>query len=1111
MNRKRLASAVILITALQSQWAAALGLGEIRLASSLNQPMRAEIPLRDIGDLTPEQILIKLASEEDFARSGTERAYFMTRFNFEVVVDGRGSGKVLVSSQDPVVEPFVDLVVEARWPNGRLFKNYTMLLDLPVFGQSSPAPRVRPQPLPNSNPAATQRRTIQQPVSRPQIRRTSSQAQTSTRPASRPTPAQASRRVVGVIQDKPKIRSIADAPPSNRNVGVRPSNEKYDLPSESGSGQYRVQHYDTLSIVARRYTGNSDISTRQMMLALQRLNPEAFIKGNVNNLKSGYVLKIPSEEEARRFSREQAIAEVERQNRAWRGESVEPSALPSNQINATAEIEREDDEVEYEEAEARLSIAAGGIAEGEGRGDGESKKGSASIDNSMLAEELSRQEEENADLKSRIANLEEQLATLQRMLEIRDDRMASAQATAAQNNQSSEGDASKEGFDENELSAVLEQGEYTEPSVDESEFEGLFEDGESEAEEDALAASLNDSNTESKSSDSNTAISPAESAKPEAMAEGWKGYLQMAKGYFDEAKTTAEGMLGDSDPSLLRYIGIGILVLVLLLVLLLRRGKSKPEEEDELEPEEMSQGLVAGGVVSGSVATGVTAGAASAALDAQEAAEAEAATEVSEHENVAAESEAVEGSDPQSEPEPDSSAELAEGLDEAASTDASMTVESAPQSGDVVAESEIYIAYGRHEDAIKLLESAQVEDPNNAAITAKLAEAYAAGGNQEQLGSLLEKLDPINDADTIEKVKESLPDDPESRAWMEKLAASSAVMAAGAAASSKDEEDLLDISLDDGQEVDLDLDELDLDDIDIEADFDDAESSDEPDDLEQVIDSERQSETDLGMDSVELAKELSLDQDSLNAEMDALDQAAVGAAMDDLNISDLLKDEIEESSKPQDAEAIADTENQLDMVAQGDDLGIEMLTEDFDDTSEKELEALDLGEFDLDDQDLELELDEETLEALNSLDDDKGESEAKKDSESLDTIELELSDSDAESLADFSFDEESISLEIEDPLDLELDDKATADDVELPSISEFDADSFDLQDDQTGAADDADISMLSHDDEAGTKLDLARAYIDMGDGDAAKDLLEEVLGEGSDAQIADAKELISRL
>ena len=99
--------------------AAALGLGELTLESYLNEPLRAKIDLLEVGNLDEGQVRIRLASRDDFERAGVERAYFLTSLKFEVVIDGSGGGKLIISSRESVREPYLDFLIEVRWPQGR--------------------------------------------------------------------------------------------------------------------------------------------------------------------------------------------------------------------------------------------------------------------------------------------------------------------------------------------------------------------------------------------------------------------------------------------------------------------------------------------------------------------------------------------------------------------------------------------------------------------------------------------------------------------------------------------------------------------------------------------------------------------------------------------------------------------------------------------------------------------------------------------------------------------------------------------------------------------------------------------------------------------------------
>jgi pilus assembly protein FimV len=138
-----------------SSWA--LGLGEIHLKSALNEPMNAEI---DLIAATPDELAAlraSLADREAFTRYGIDRPAFLSTLTFKVGKGKDGHDALLVRSTDAIPEPFVTFLVEVNWARGRLMREYTVLLDPPVYtpGEtaSSAAPVSAP-PLRQHRPAA---------------------------------------------------------------------------------------------------------------------------------------------------------------------------------------------------------------------------------------------------------------------------------------------------------------------------------------------------------------------------------------------------------------------------------------------------------------------------------------------------------------------------------------------------------------------------------------------------------------------------------------------------------------------------------------------------------------------------------------------------------------------------------------------------------------------------------------------------------------------------------------------------------------------------------------------------------------------------------------------
>ena len=127
---RKLTSFVVLM--LFANWAAALGLGELTLKSTLNEPFLAEVKLFDVGDVTQEEVIAKLATNEVFATHKLDRPFFLSEFQFEVLLNASGGPVIRIRSKNSVREPYLGFVLDVRWPSGRLLREYSVLMDMPA-------------------------------------------------------------------------------------------------------------------------------------------------------------------------------------------------------------------------------------------------------------------------------------------------------------------------------------------------------------------------------------------------------------------------------------------------------------------------------------------------------------------------------------------------------------------------------------------------------------------------------------------------------------------------------------------------------------------------------------------------------------------------------------------------------------------------------------------------------------------------------------------------------------------------------------------------------------------------------------------------------------------
>ena len=268
----RLNRAWLMLALLMAGNTFALGLGDIRLSSALNEPLRAEIILLSATPEELEGLKVELAGADTFARYGLDRPVYLTRLQFAVVRSGRSDGNVVrITSQQPLTEPFVTLLVEATWSSGRLLREYTVLLDPPTFAPP---------------PTAPSSQAVQAP--------------------SRAAPADS-----GQIQRTPPRETAAPAEP--RPAQPRPEPADTGTFDTSAGGDVEVQRGDTLWGIAQRVRPDNRLAINQVMLAIFEANPEAFA-GNINRLTAGARLRIPGADDIFRINRGTALSEVQRHN-----------------------------------------------------------------------------------------------------------------------------------------------------------------------------------------------------------------------------------------------------------------------------------------------------------------------------------------------------------------------------------------------------------------------------------------------------------------------------------------------------------------------------------------------------------------------------------------------------------------------------------------------------------------------------------------------------------------------------------------------------------------------------------------------------------------------------
>ncbi|MDX1734987.1 MAG: FimV/HubP family polar landmark protein, partial [Halioglobus sp.] len=370
MGRK-FAAVVFSLGCLQASSALALGLGELKLQSFLNEPLKASVDLLNTAGMHEDEIKVRLGTREDFKRLGIDRAFFLTSIEFEVIKDDGGKARIVMTTDDPVIEPYLDFIIEARWPSGRLLREYTVLIDPPAFSTATPVV------------SASQRVEEVEGI---------------------PAPAKKKDAVAGkgTRVDVRKKSTLGPGEMPERDFNAEAAG------SPAAGARYMIKRDDTLWTIASR-AKPAGTSVHQTMLDIQRLNPDAFINNNINRVKAGYIIYLPTADDISSADLEAALTEVREQNAAWReGRDAERAARgPSLRIAVDSE-----DEEAPPPADAAVAKRESELTE--------------------LEDDLDRSEMERADAQGRLAAMEDRVGTLERIVDLKDEQIAALQAALAE-------------------------------------------------------------------------------------------------------------------------------------------------------------------------------------------------------------------------------------------------------------------------------------------------------------------------------------------------------------------------------------------------------------------------------------------------------------------------------------------------------------------------------------------------------------------------------------------------------------------------------------------------------------------------------------------------------
>jgi len=977
----------------------ALGLGEIELHSALNQPLEAEISLLSADSVNPEELKVELASSNAFAQAEVDRPVFLTKIKFEIDHKSDGSLFIRVTSEDSIKEPFIDFLVEVNWPNGRLLREYTVLLDPPVLLDDKPAP-IEP-------------------------------ASTSVTPQTGQSVSSAGK--------------TADSAPQQS----RSQHTVTQIQSSAGGLQYGpVTRTDTLWSIASQLRPNKSVTVQQVMMALLKSNPEAFYNNNINELKAGYVLRIHDPDLITAMSAEEALRESRQQYRQWLDAKQNAGQSPSQRAIGSEAASSAGQGVSTGEAGgAKLKLVAPGAAEGSSTTSGLQSR---SKELESLREELAVALEtsdvtrqENDELRSRITALEDELASIKRLMTLHDDTAAAIQASET---------PSDSGVQTTDIAEPAPEVEVNVPKT---------------AQPPAPPPA--------------PATAPSPPPAPAAPIE---------EGAFD--------MLLKDPVTLV----VGLLIILILVVLVWMKIRQR-----QLAADGFDEGILA------------------------------AAEEVADESDTA----------------------IASAVGGYAAESALDAIETDSDEMDVLAEADVYLAYRRFDKAIELLNEALQNEPDRSDYKLKLMEVYAESENIDAFVAQAEQLyaaigpqgGPVWDR-VVQLGKKLTPDHP--------LFSSAETSSAGDTAETTDSADDGSLAVDfmeSGESTGIeDNTDLDIPATDMEEDlsFQDTAAQDSGDASENIFadnfeDSEtitEESESPASVEDEDLASSFTMTEDELasgDAESgiaDITSDESSDSITDDGALSFDVSDETGPGDVPAAESEIEDlsfepSDSQSEETVEDDNRNVIDFESGLSPSSEETL-----SEEVMEPQDSTIEDVSATEDMGNALEFESGLSpEQTSDEDQKKNITEDVTPEDVDSAEDIlEYDLDTLSEEgttdeagdvasnkeddlsglsgsaQEQPEDSQENQGTDDDDLglddDLDWLSNID-DDISLDDSSADEPEGNDSAQIASGDEVDTKLDLAKAYIDMDDKESARGILDEIAQEGNEEQKREAEELMQQI
>ena len=343
----------------------ALELGELTSQSTIDEPYRGRIQVTDAAGLTPDDITVRLGSESEFRQAGLAPSTVLSQLNFSVVREN-GQLAVLVQSQAPLEAQQLQFVLAARWPSGQVVREYQTPIN-----QSALVERAQPEVIQSAQPSSAGSNQV-------------------------------------FRQETTAANQMATA------------------------SELNVRKGNTLWSIAGANRPSSQLTIYQTMMAIQALNKDAFYANNINLLREGAVLRLPTQEQIELFNRATSQQEFERQHAAWmalKNAGRINEVVNQEQLNTQAQSNTQPAPATPTGDQLKLASGQSVLPEADASSNAADVQRITDLESELSAtnELLDKETREKQEISDQLSEVNEQLATLERLISLKDQQMAELQ------------------------------------------------------------------------------------------------------------------------------------------------------------------------------------------------------------------------------------------------------------------------------------------------------------------------------------------------------------------------------------------------------------------------------------------------------------------------------------------------------------------------------------------------------------------------------------------------------------------------------------------------------------------------------------------------------------